>query len=136
MSDEPAGSLNRRARKRLRQQREAAEARERFRFAILAGDVLRGWTLPDLALRVADVEIIPSFSGSPDQMFAWLIFSTADEAELANRSLKALEPAARQTLVAAGFPPAASLTFRLGATSWSAIEAGGGRFAYFGDPPR
>lgn len=34
--------MNKRARKRARQQQEAEEAEERFRFALLVGKVLRG----------------------------------------------------------------------------------------------
>jgi hypothetical protein len=41
------------------------------------------------------------------------------------------EERARTVLAAQGFPDNAVSTFRLGYTSWTEIEAGGGRFYYF-----
>jgi hypothetical protein len=124
--------LNKRARKRLRQEREAAEAAEHFRFGLLADDVLkRGSAFDDVGFTVADVEVMPHFDGRPEDMFAWLIFATREEAEAAKRATARLEARARALLAEGGFPAEALASFGLGYTSQPEIEAGGGRFYFF-----
>jgi hypothetical protein len=125
--------MNRRARKRARQQREADEARERFRFGLLAAEVLRGGGFADLGVAVVDVEVIPRLDGDPRDMFAWLIFATVKEATAAAgpASKVALLGRACRLLGERGFPAEALATFDIGCTSLPEIEAGGGRFSFF-----
>jgi hypothetical protein len=124
--------LNKRARKRLRQQRESTEAAERFRFGLLAAAVLRrGDAFEDIGFTVADVEVIPHFDGRPEDMFAWLIFSNREEAEAAKLASAQLEVRARALLAEGGFPADALPSFGLGYTSEPEIEQGGGGFSFF-----
>jgi hypothetical protein len=125
--------MNKRARKRARQQQEAEEAEERFRFALLAGQVLRGGGLADLCGQVVDVEIIPQFNGDPENMFAWLIFATTEDAAAAMQpeTKPKIEERVHALLSEDGFPVEAVASFRIGYTSLPEIEAGGGRFLFF-----
>jgi hypothetical protein len=130
MSETP---LNRRARKRERQKAEAASAEERFQFGLLAKEVLRQPIFADLGFLQSDVEVIPAFDGSPENMSGWLIFETRDQADLAKepQAAVALLRRAQDRLVDSGFPVGAAATFKLAATSIPEIEAGGGRFHFF-----
>jgi hypothetical protein len=124
--------LNKRARKRLRRERESTEGTERFRFGLLAAAVLtRGDAFEDIGFTVSDVEVIPHFDGGPEDMFAWLIFSKREEAEAAKLASAQLELRARALLAEGGFPTDALPSFGLGYTSEPEIEQGGGSFSYF-----
>ena len=68
----------------------------------------------------------------PKNIFAWLIFATADEASCAAllESKEELERRARDLLSERGFPTEALASFHLGFTSLPDIEAGRGRCAF------
>ena len=126
--------LNKRARKRIRQEKEAAQAAEDFRYGRLAAGALRApGAFGDIGDGLVDVEVIPDFTGRPEGMFAWLIFQTREQAHAAKdaAAAAAYQAHARQLLAGAGFPPAALPSFALGFTSESEIEEGGGRFHFF-----
>jgi hypothetical protein len=124
---------NKRARKRERQAQETAEAERRFKDASLARDVLRRPIFSDLGIRPVDVEIVSDFSGSPENMFAWLIFATSEEASAARepKLTELIAARARDRLSTAGFPEDAVPSFRFDFTSLPEIERRGGRFAFF-----
>jgi hypothetical protein len=109
------------------------EARDRFRFALLAGTTIRAISLETLGLSITDVEIIPDFNGTPDGMFGWLIFASRKEAKLARSPRVAAKILAkvRAALVDAGFLQHSAGSFQIGFTSLPEIEAGGGRFGFF-----
>ena len=75
---------------------------------------------------------MPQLSGSPDDMFGWLIFASRAEATKAGSPRTADEILAkvRTALVDAGFPEAIA-SFGIGFTSLPEIEADGGRFYFF-----
>jgi hypothetical protein len=92
--------LNKRARKRLRQREEGEAAKRRFRYGLLAHETLRDHAFNDLGHSVVDVEVIPDLEGRPDDMWAWLIFETPEEAEAARR-----EPTLRDACTQAAWRP-------------------------------
>lgn len=105
-----------------------------FRYGLLAAETLRDpGAFSDLGHAVADVEVIPHFDGRPDDMVAWLIFRTRDEAQTAKApsATKLLDARAHDLLAARGFPSDALASFRLGFTSQPEIDEGGGRFCFF-----
>ncbi|GAA0434312.1 hypothetical protein Acor_08720 [Acrocarpospora corrugata] len=130
MTDEP---MNKRARKRLRQQREAAEARIHYAHLIEVESYLKVDGFAGLAPRPVDFEIICSFDGSPDNMTIWLIFATAEEAERVRdpAELAGYLEHARALLRREGYPQSGVDTLRLDSTSLPEIEDGGGRFFFF-----
>ena len=126
------GRPNKRARKRLRQQAERSEAEHRFRFGLLVGETLEAPdAFVDLHFAVVDVEVIAPLDGSPDNITAWLIFATGEEAAAAKHEAQALSERARRLLDEHGFPRDALASFGLRFASEPEIEAGGGRFGFF-----
>lgn len=110
------------------------EAAHDYRYGVLVAEALRtpGAFGPS-GEGLVDAEVIPDFSGRPEQMSAWLIFATRERAQAAKATARraALEARARELLVAAGFPDDALASFRLDVTSEPEIEEGGGRFSFF-----
>ncbi|MFI6240033.1 hypothetical protein ACIBEF_09175 [Micromonospora sp. NPDC050795] len=102
-----------------------------FRFGRLVAEALTAEAFKDSGHRIVDLEVIPSFDGSSDEMCSWLIFSTVEEAQAAREEAPALEERARAVLAQRGYPTEALPSFRLSFTSVPEIEAGGGRFYYF-----
>ncbi|WP_214108244.1 hypothetical protein [Acrocarpospora catenulata] len=130
MTDKP---LNKRARKRLRQQREAEEAEIHFAHMIFLSEQLEADGFDGLELRPVDLQIIGPFDGSPDDVSVWLIFDTAEQAEQVRTPAVLAEylDHARAVLRRAGYPQSGVDTLGMAATSLPEIEAGGGRFFYF-----
>lgn len=115
--------------RRRKRERRLAGVAHRFKFGTLAVHVLRQPIFTDFGFKPVDVEVIPSFDGSPKDMFAWLIFATGDEASRAGEKQMAgrLLERAREN----GFPADAVSSFSIYFTSIPEIEAGGGRFYFF-----
>lgn len=105
---------------------------ERYRYALLALHALRDETaFEPIGLVPDDVEVIPTFSGEPDRMEAWLIYADRARASQAHRVVGALRERAAEVLAQAGFPGDALRSFRLNLTSIDDIEERGGRRAFF-----
>ncbi|MEU4476161.1 hypothetical protein [Micromonospora sp. NPDC023888] len=102
-----------------------------FRIGRLVAEALTAEAFKDSGHHVVDLEVIPSFDGSSEEMRAWLIFSMVEEAQAAREEAPALEERARAVLAKRGYPAEALPSFRLYFTSVPEIEAGGGRFYYF-----
>jgi hypothetical protein len=100
---------------------------------MLAVETLRDGVFDDLGYPVADVEVVPNLDGSPENMWAWLIFEDPEVAQTAGQpdSSVRLEERARVALASRGFPVDALPSFHLRYTSLPEIEAGGGRFSFF-----
>jgi hypothetical protein len=100
---------------------------------MLVAEVLRRPLFADLGFEPVDVEVIPPLDGSPEDVFAWLIFESPDQAARAREPSTAamLVERARNQIVLAGFPADAATSFGMDFTSTPDIEAGGGRFAFF-----
>lgn len=124
---------NKRARKRKRQDEEAESARHRFQYGALVAEVLRQPLFADLGFEPVDVEVLPHFDGSPEDIFAWLVFQSREQASRAREPSAAavLVERARSQIVLAGFPADAAASFKMDFTSTPEIEAGGGRFYFF-----
>jgi hypothetical protein len=104
-----------------------------WRFGLLAGRTLRDHAFDDLGYPIVDVEVIPPFDGSPEDMWVWLIFATPEMAASASEpdTSSILEERARELLAAREYPADALPSLRLRYTSSPEIEAGGGRFYFF-----
>ena len=127
----PLMQPNKRSRKRAAKTRAAVEARERFRYGLLAASTLKALSLEDLTLSLQDVEVVPGFLGEPEHMVGWLIFASGREAKRALGLALQLERRVKAALRASGFPSGAVDSFELKYTSQTEIEAGGGRFYFF-----
>ena len=107
-------------------------AAERFRWGLLVGETLRRpRAFQPIGLDVVDVEVIPDLSGAPENMWAWLIFSSRADASAARVRSDEVRTYAAGLLGAAGYPDDALGTFKTYYTSTDEIEAGGGRLVFF-----
>ena len=104
---------NKRSRKRAAKTRASVEARERFRYGLLAASTLKALSLEDLGLSLQDVEVAPGFLGEPEHMVGWLIFARDREAKRALGLALQLERRVKAALRADGFPSGAADSFEL-----------------------
>jgi len=80
---------------------------------------------------VVDREIMPQFSGSPDDMFLWFICEKADDVQRLKSNEGPLKSRIQDRMKIRGFPNSATDSLQVGSTSLEDIEEGGGRFYYF-----
>jgi hypothetical protein len=116
----------------LRRWRDERSRKDHWRWGKLAVRTLSDpGTFAAVGIHPVDSEVIPHFDGRPDDMEAWLIFATVEEASAAAERSDQVRTAIADGLVRAGFPADAAASFRVLFTSTPEIEAGGGRFYFF-----
>jgi len=124
--------MNKRERKRQRQEEDLRKAEEDFKWPLLASKTLRApGAFDDLGISIAGVKIIPNFNGSPERLFCWFILGTAREKRVAETMAGEIEAKARRLLAQTEFPAAAIPSFSFGYACQPDIDAAGGPFNFF-----
>lgn len=103
------------------------EPKEQFKWGVLLADCMR--QLRAEGFHFVDHEVIPSFDGEPNRLFAWFICE--HHAAKERFDLQSASEALKNKMRDAGFPQNAVETVRTGVTSHTEIQAGGGRFYFF-----
>lgn len=86
----------------------------------------------DAECAFVDREIIPPFTGHPDEISVWFICSTKKLKERFQVSVMQHQvEALKKKMIEAGFPESAVQSIVTRVTSLEEIEDGGGRFAFF-----
>ncbi len=80
---------------------------------------------------VVDWEIMPSFTGSADDIFVWFICDTTADVEGLKATEDSLKAKIQDCMKAHKFPASAVSSLQVGSTSLEDIEKGGGRFYFF-----
>ena len=80
---------------------------------------------------VVDREIMPQFSGRPEDMFLWFICERGIDVPKLKSIEGLLKSRIQGCMEIRGFPTSAVNSLQVGSTSLEDIEEGGGRFYYF-----